>query len=292
MNNRSKPALFATVLCVVAAVYTKYNAVFFSLLVAVCVIHVHGWRAIRDGAALRAAVLGGVLLLPIAAIFIAFAGYDLEQAAAMPTSPARLTIEGVTYYSRIMPAVLSTEVSFCGYRCVRGRRPGAHADHVHLTLRDGCAPGSPSGRADPAPETNVGFWGALDGTYVYAMRAYSGPSDLGIVRLDKLLFSNLQVYFEHGYSQNVMQPEEITDLLAKLHTQYVMQTGFHDDVAAVKMLAAALGSDKFSEVARIPMNANYRDTIIVELIIYRANEEVPRGRVSPAMQIKLLGRSL
>jgi hypothetical protein len=125
------------------------------------------------------------------------------------------------------------------------------------------------------------------------MRAYTGRRDLGVVRIDKLLFRDLDVYFEHGFSENAMQPDQITATLAKLHVQYVvMQTGFHDDVAAVKMLEAALGSDKFTEVERIPMYANYRKAAVAELIIYRLNEDVPRGRVAPPMEIKLLGRSL
>jgi hypothetical protein len=40
------------------------------------------------------------------------------------------------------------------------------------------------------------------------------------------------------------------------------------------------------------MYANYRDTTVAELIIYRLKEDVPRGRVAPSVQIKLLGRSL
>jgi hypothetical protein len=51
----------------------------------------------------------------------------------------------------------------------------------------------------------------------------------------------------------------------------------------VKALEEALGSDKFSQLERIPMIANYGCCL---------KEEVPRGRVAPAMQIKLLGRSL
>jgi hypothetical protein len=53
-----------------------------------------------------------------------------------------------------------------------------------------------------------------------------------------------------------------------------------------------LGSDKFSEVERIPMTANYGKGYMADLVIYRMKAEVPRGRVAPSMQIKLLGRSL
>jgi hypothetical protein len=143
------------------------------------------------------------------------------------------------------------------------------------------------------PETNVAFWGSRDGTFVYAMRAYSGRRDLGVVRLDKILLSDVAVYVEHGFKENVIKPDELTDTLRDLHVQYVVyQTRYHDDLASVKALQEALGSDKFSEVERIPMTANYGKGYMADLVIYRMKEEVPRGRVAPAMQVKLLGRSL
>ncbi len=284
----------------------------------------------------------------------------------MPGSPARWSIEGVTYYAQIMPSVLSWPTVALACLCVLALRlmPGlrlARADAVFLSawvvvgyafysmiavkeprhilfitypftlasilfldrllarfrfryavilmLASGilvqtlatCTVPYVTGMREAAqvvarlapPETNVGFWGARDGTFVYGMRAYSGRPDLGVVRIDKLLFRDLAVYFEHGFAENVMQPEQITDMLAKLHVQYVvMQTGFHDDVGAVKNLEAALASDRFTEVERIPMYANYRNAVVAELIVYRLNEEVPRGRVAPSMEINLLGRSL
>ncbi|HEY1981240.1 MAG TPA: hypothetical protein VGH13_14275 [Xanthobacteraceae bacterium] len=143
------------------------------------------------------------------------------------------------------------------------------------------------------PETNVAFWGSRDGTFVYGMRAYSGRRDLGVIRLDKILLSDVTVYLEHGFKENVISPDELTDTLRNLHVQYVVyQTGYHDDLASVKALQKALGSDKFSEVERIPMTANYGKGYMADLVIYRMKEEVPRGRVAPAMQIQLLGRSL
>jgi hypothetical protein len=108
------------------------------------------------------------------------------------------------------------------------------------------------------PQTNVAFWGSHDGTFVYAMRAYSGRRDLGVVRLDKILLSEVAVYVEHGFKENAMKPDDLTGALRDLHIQYVVfQTRYHDDFASVKALEEALGSDKFSEVERTPMTANY-----------------------------------
>ncbi len=130
------------------------------------------------------------------------------------------------------------------------------------------------------PEINVAFWGSHDGTFVYAMRAYSGRRDLGVVRLDKILLNDLAVYVEHGFKENVISPDEMADTLRNLHVQYVVfQTRYHDDLASVKALEETLGSDKYSEVERIPMTANYGKGYMDDLVIYRMKAEVPRGRV-------------
>ena len=71
-------------------------------------------------------------------------------------------------------------------------------------------------------------------------------------------------------------------------------------------LNAALGSEKFREVERIKMRSNRAnsfffqnypdiwisgDAYLTEVVIYRAVEEVPRGRVAPPMDLKLVGQS-
>ena len=38
--------------------------------------------------------------------------------------------------------------------------------------------------------------GDLDGSFIYGMRAYSGRPDLRVVRLDKIMFHDLAVYFD------------------------------------------------------------------------------------------------
>jgi 4-amino-4-deoxy-L-arabinose transferase-like glycosyltransferase len=359
--------LFTAVVCAVAAAYTKYNAIFFVAPIAISLAYAYGWRVFRQRAALQAAALGGVLLLPLVGIFFAFGSYNLGQATALPGAEAsRWSIAELTYYARIMPSVISwpTLVLACLYVLALPFAPAlrlARADAILLgswllvgytfysmiavkeprhilfityplalaavlaidrtlarfglrygvslgfagailasTLTTGTVP-AVAGMREAAeavaqlapPETNVAFWGSRDGTFVYAMRAYSGRRDLGVVRLDKILLSEVAVYVEHGFKENVMSPDELTDTLRNLHVQYVVfQTRYHDDLASVEALEEALGSDKFSEVERIPMIANYGKGYVADLVIYRMKEEVPRGRVAPSMQIKLLGRSL
>jgi 4-amino-4-deoxy-L-arabinose transferase-like glycosyltransferase len=367
LKSGQKWTLFGAVICAVAAAYTKYNAIFFVVPIAISLLYAYSWRVFRQRAVLQAAGLGGVLLLPLVGIFFAFGSYNLDQAAAIPGADAsRWNIAELTYYARIMPSVISwpTLAFACFYVLALPFAPGlrlARADAIFLgswllvgyafysmiavkeprhilfityplalaavlaidrtlakvsfryavslvfavailasTLTMGAVP-VVAGMREAAeavaplapPETNVAFWGSRDGTFVYAMRAYSGRRDLGVVRLDKILLSEVAVYVEHGFKENVISPDELTDTLRDLHVQYVVyQTRYHDDLASVKALQEALGSDKFSEVERIPMTANYGKGYMADLVIYRMKEEVPRGRVAPAMQVKLLGRSL
>jgi 4-amino-4-deoxy-L-arabinose transferase-like glycosyltransferase len=363
---QSPGALYAAVVCAVAAVYTKYNAIFFGVTIAAALLYVHGWSALRNGAVLRAAALAAVLLAPIVVVFFAFAHYDLSQADAIPGAAARWSIGALTYYARILPAVLSwpTLALACLYvlalpfvpalRLPRGDallliawvasgyvfysmiavKEPRHilfitypfvlaaillVDRtlaqfklrwaVLVVLVGGVWVATLITRPVPyvggnreaaeavallaPPQTNVGFWGSLDGTFIYALRAYTPRRDLGVVRIDKLLFRNVTVYLENGYTQKIMTPEQITDLMFKLHIQYlVVQTGFHDNIAAVKPFYQALSSDKFAEVERIPMTSNYPFPFVTQLVIYRLKADVPPGLVAPHMQIELLGRSL
>ena len=367
LKSGQKRALFGAVICAVAAAYTKYNAIFFVVPIAISLLCAHGWRVFHQRTMLQAAALGGVLLLPLVGIFFAFGSYNLGQAAALPGGEAsRWSIAELTYYARIMPSVISwpTLAFACLYVLALPFAPALRlprADAIFLaswllvgyafysmiaikeprhilfitypvalaavlvidrtlarsslryggslafaggilasTLTTGTVP-AVAGMREAAeavaqlapPETNVAFWGSRDGTFVYAMRAYSGRRDLGVVRLDKILLSDVAVYVEHGFKENVISPDELAVTLRNLHVQYVVfQTRYHDDLAAVKALEEALGSDKFSEVERIPMTANYGKGYMADLVIYRMKEEVPSGRVAPAMQIMLLGRSL
>ncbi len=367
LKSGQKWALFAAVICTVAAAYTKYNAIFFVVPVTISLAYAYGWRVFRQAAVLQAAALGGVLLLPLVGIFFAFGSYNLGQAAGLTGEEAsRWSIVELTYYARIMPSVISwptlalaclyvlalpfapnlrlarAEAIFLGswllvgyafYSMIAVKEPrhilfitypltlaavlvidrtlarfslryGVSltfaAAVLAITLTTSTVP-AVAGMRQAAeavaqlapPETNVAFWGSRDGTFVYAMRAYSGRRDLGVVRLDKILLSGVAVYLEHGFKENEISPDELTDTFYNLHVQYVVfQTRYHNDLASVKALEETLASDKFSEVERIPMTANYGKGYMADLVIYRLKAEVPRGRVAPSMQIKLLGRSL
>ena len=142
------------------------------------------------------------------------------------------------------------------------------------------------------PETNVAVWGRFDGTFIYAMRAYTGRNDLGVIRLDKLLLSDVAVSFKWGFTQRNLSAEQIVEKLQALHVQYVVtQPQYLDDIDVIRRLNDALLSNKFREVERIPMTANYPFSYINELIIYRAVADVPKGRVAPPIEVKLIHKS-
>ena len=124
------------------------------------------------------------------------------------------------------------------------------------------------------------------------MRAYTGRNDLGVIRLDKLLLSDVAVSFNWGFTQRNLSAEQIVEKLQALHVQYVVtQPQYLDDIDVIRRLNDALLSNKFREVERIPMTANYPFSYINELIIYRAVADVPKGRVAPPIEVKLIHKS-
>jgi 4-amino-4-deoxy-L-arabinose transferase-like glycosyltransferase len=142
-------------------------------------------------------------------------------------------------------------------------------------------------------DTNVAFWGWRDGTFVFAMRAYGGRADLGVIRLDKLLLSEVAVQLDRGFHERDLTVEQITAALSNLHVQYVVaERDYLAEIAVIARLHDALRSARFVEVATIPMTSNYPLEEPAELVIYRARDEVPPGRVAPAIELKLIGRSI
>jgi hypothetical protein len=141
--------------------------------------------------------------------------------------------------------------------------------------------------------TNVAFWGRLDGTFIFAMRAYTGRSDVGVVRLDKVLLKGVAVGLDRGFKETNDSAEDIVAKLRASHVQYVvMQNHYEQEIGAIKRLDDALHSSAFREVARIPMTSNYKFPYLDELLIYRAVADVPPGRASSPIEVKLLNRSL
>ena len=123
-----------------------------------------------------------------------------------------------------------------------------------------------------------------DGTFTFAMRAYTKRPDLGRGgRLDKVLFKNLAVAFERGFTRENRTAAEIGKILVNLHVQYVVfQSGYMSDDPEVHQLDPLLHSPVYTEVATISMQANYPFSPITALHVFRLKQDVPRAGQAPA----------
>jgi 4-amino-4-deoxy-L-arabinose transferase-like glycosyltransferase len=363
-----RPAmLLYSVLFLVLAIYTKYNAAFFAVPVAVALLSARGWNALTDRRIWQAIGFGAVLMAPLIAIFFVFARYNLEQAASVPTmTMPRWSIAGWSYYASVIPASVTWPVLALGllylpaalfqprfrigrtdslflaawvlagyafYSLVAVKEPRYDLFVVYpvaiaplllidrALLRFSWRWVAALGLAlailvagqiiRPAPyvtgmreaadtvaklapkDSNVGFWGRWDGSFIFDMRAYEGRPDLGVLRLDKLLLSDVVVSFDLGVKDKGLSPEEILDALRTYHVQYVVfQTQFREDIPSVAAMGRLLHSDRFEPVGNVKIAANDKFSYLTDLTLYRFREELPPGRVLPPVEIKLLGKSL
>lgn len=359
--------LYASVVCAVLSIGTKYNAVFIVPVMIIVLAQARGWKSLADRVVLTAAALGLVLLLPILLVFLKFGAYDLTQAKAVVGADMRWSVEGLTYYARVMGGVISwptlllsmgycaavsfarelrlpkndavlllawVSVGYIFYAMIAVKQP-RHILFITypialtavlflawvlrglkwrsaIPVALACSVFASSLYSRPAPyvtglrqaaldvaraapvDSNVAFWGYLDGTFVYAMRAYANRPDLGVVRLDKLLFDDVAVSLDRGFAEKNLRPQEIIEQLRDLHVQYVvMQPDYMNRVSIIQRLQEALDSATFVKVKSISMTSDYPSRAILgNLIIYRAVSAVPPGRVAPHIQVKLINRSL
>lgn len=366
LDTRSQRALYASVLFLALAIYTKYNSAFFAASIVAAILAERGWRAVLDRLLWQAALFGAVLMAPLIAIFLAFSRYNLEQAASVPTAISpRWSIAGWTYYASVLPgsvtwplivlalmfaitqfwrrfrlppvdlvffgAWLAAGYAFYSLVAVKEPRydlfavypivlaavlfldrllaPSCWRSLVPLAIAAAIAVTSQLYKPAPyvtgmreaadavakaaAQDSNVAFWGRWDGSFIFDLRAYGGRPDLGVLRLDKLLLSDVVVSFDLGMKDNGLEPDQIIEALRALHIQYVVyQTGFRTDIDSVRTLGALLETDRFDRVSDIKMTANYPFSYVTDLVIYRFREPPAPGRVLPPVEIKLLGKSL
>ncbi len=99
LKSDAKWQLMAAVLCVVAAVYTKYNAAFFAPVLALSLLYARGWRFALERRAWEAAALGLVLLLPVVPLFLVYGQYNIEQSGAVADEVgSRWSVAGLSYW--------------------------------------------------------------------------------------------------------------------------------------------------------------------------------------------------
>lgn len=361
-KRRTQSSVMIAAILAALAVWTKYNAACFALVLAISFLLVYGPRILRDRAVLRAGLAATLVVVPAVGLFVLFGSYDLRQAyepgQGLP-SPLALFF----YYAQVLPKVVSWPVFILAatYVPLAILRPKYRLDREStlflctwiivmygfyssiavkeprlimmigypialaaiividrtfsswrwknviplcfaLTTLAGTIWNVPipfvSGMrqaalvvAKLAPrDTNVAIWCRYDGTFIFAMRAYSGRPDLGVIPLGKLLFRNVAVSFSRGFARKKLNASQIENKLKNLHVQYVVfQTGYMPHDPEIEQLGLTLHSAGFRKVASIPMHANYKFSPITTLDVYRLKEAVPHSRVAPQMRIWILG---
>jgi len=143
-----------------------------------------------------------------------------------------------------------------------------------------------------APQnSNVLFSGYHDGSFIFAMRAVGDRPDVSIVRSDKLLL-RIASRRELGVEEKNYTIEEIAELINELAIHYVVaQPDFWTDLEQMKLLQTLLESDKFEEIQRFKMEANY-DAAEKELVIYRNLGNVAVGPVNIKNELSLIGMTI
>jgi hypothetical protein len=146
--------------------------------------------------------------------------------------------------------------------------------------------------AKNAPKNaTVVFSGKRDGTFVFDMRAREDRRDIDVIRADKLLL-RVAIRRELGVQEKSASPEEIAKMMDDYGVSYIVaQSDFWTDLQTMANLQAALRSDRFEEVTRIPVVANLtvEDR---ELRIYRNKTPISAERKKLRIDLPIIGRTI
>lgn len=138
-------------------------------------------------------------------------------------------------------------------------------------------------------ESNVLFSGKHDGAFIFDMRAYANRPDLSIIRADKALL-RVRVSREFGLQESSMDDRAIIDMVRSLGLKTIVHhEGFWSDVPIVARFERLLKTEAFTEIARIPMSANFPTTDATALLILKPNFPVADGRPRPQVELGLTG---
>jgi len=142
------------------------------------------------------------------------------------------------------------------------------------------------------PGSTVLVSGERDGTLVFWLKA-TGREDLAVLRADKLLLE-VEARRSLGVKENPLSEEEIAERLAREGVDLVVaQAEFWTDLGVMARFDRVLASDRFVELARIPVRAvPYRPLPDQELVLYRARDWRPPEPVPIRVAIPLLGREI
>lgn len=142
------------------------------------------------------------------------------------------------------------------------------------------------------PGSTVLVSGERDGTVVFWLRA-SGRHDIAALRADKLLLE-VEARRTLGVKESLLSEAEIAERLTRYGVDLVVaQAGFWTDLAVMARLERVLASDRFVELARVPVRAvPYRPLPDRELVLYRARAWRPPEPEPLRFKIPLLGMEI
>ncbi|WP_259779439.1 glycosyltransferase family 39 protein [Aestuariispira ectoiniformans] len=139
--------------------------------------------------------------------------------------------------------------------------------------------------------SNILFSGYRDGSFIFNMRAHADRKDVSTIRADKLLL-RISVRRELGVEEKDYTEAEIDSLIDSLGVHYVVaQPDFWTDLKPMAKLQSLLHSDRFEEVARFKMQANYHAQE-KELVVYRNRGEVAEGPINISNELPIVGRTV
>jgi len=144
--------------------------------------------------------------------------------------------------------------------------------------------------AKAAPRDSVVlFSGVGDGAFIFNLREREDRRDLNVLRVDKLLL-RVAVRRELGVAEQAYSENEIANLIDRLGVHYVVaQPGFWNDLGIMQRFEAVLQSSHCTEVARIPLHANYGPTGRV-LVVYRNLGAVTAGPIDVQLDLPIVDR--
>lgn len=135
------------------------------------------------------------------------------------------------------------------------------------------------------PDSNIYFSGKFDGAFIFALRAYSGRSDLSTIRADKTLL-RVRVARAFGLEQSTMDDPAILEMIRTLGLKTIVHhEGFWTDIPVIDRFEKLLKTSDFTELQSIPLVSNYPTSDTTRIRIYKPNFPVADGRPKIPMEL-------
>ncbi|MGZ9271996.1 MAG: glycosyltransferase family 39 protein [Candidatus Binatia bacterium] len=139
----------------------------------------------------------------------------------------------------------------------------------------------------PAGST-VMFHGQRSAAFVFNLRALGNPTNLWVLRAEKLLVSYRQSQL-HGYQEYEVTAESLRDAFYRYGvTCAVVDPGFWTNLANVRLFLDLLRSERFQHVDEVPIQANH-PVSEKALLVYRNRDPVAEAPEPFVIDMPLIG---